>query len=350
MMAAEFDQELIEPFAKEIIRMPMANRYERSDEFASRWVEHQFAPARVNEPKYDLIIHGGWPLFGATATFRTMADKVLFLDHGVVPTRGYPPFQTMVLKKLVELRRKHLRKCSLVAAVSRFIGDSQTTVDTEGLVPLKILLNGTDHLEPRSSDQTEELGPEIDQVRELAKDHDLLLNLGRFESGTYKNSQAAVAAFELIRSARPKARLLVLETAENLKMPPHISEGIIPLGFPSDVTLAAIIKVVDAGISLSQWEGFNLPLVELLRAKVPAFALRIGAHPEVVPDPYFLNDDGPSLAARVLQHLENPGPAKSILESAETKAHWDYLTWDRFMTELLEFLAEHSTPTLASTA
>ena len=63
-------------------------------------------------------------------------------------------------------------------------------------------------------------------------------------------------------SALPAARLLVLESSSNLRLPAHLGHGVELIGFPDDNALGEIIRIVSLGLSTSLWEGYNLPLVE----------------------------------------------------------------------------------------
>ncbi len=337
MLAARMDRAHVEPVADAIETLPLPSAYRESDFFASRWFRSVFLPKAKALGGYDLIIHGGWPLFAATEDMRQLAPRVMFLDHGVVPEFGYPQTTQSVLRHLHELRRAHLPGCTHAAGVSRFIVETQTLPDTGGQVPVQVLLNGADHLVPGARPGAD--SAVVAQVEALrAGGHPLMLNLGRFEWGTYKNSQAALETFQLVRSALPQARLLILETPENLRIPSELAAGVIPLGFPDDAGLGLIIAKVSLGLSTSLWEGYNLPLVELLRQGTPALALEIGAHAEVVPDPWFLGPDTGHLAAKAVAILENGGAASARLQGASVQAHWDRLTWDNFIRAMLRFL------------
>jgi glycosyltransferase involved in cell wall biosynthesis len=167
----------------------------------------------------------------------------------------------------------------------------------------------------------------------------LILNLGRFEWGTYKNSQAALEVFQLIRSTLPSARMMVLEERKALSLPTHLAAGVEAIGFPDDQELSEIIRLADLGISTSLWEGFNLPLVELLQNGTPALALKVGAHAEVVPHPWFICKNRGEMAAKAIAIISDPDTARANLESSEAQAHWQHLSWERFIHELLAFVA-----------
>lgn len=336
MLAARYDRAAVEASAHAAVTMPMPSVYKRADEFCSRWFEQTFLPRAQAEGGYDLIIHGGWTLLGATAAMRRLAPRLLFLDHGVVPPAGYPAGTQEVLRQLQELRRRHLPDCTHAAGVSRFIVETQTIPDAGPGKPVQVVLNGADHLAPAAGESSH---PALGRVARLAgAGHPLILNLGRFEWGTYKNSHATLEIFRHIHSAYPAARLLVLESEENFRVPESLRAGVELLGFPDDAALAAIIRQVAVGISASLWEGYNLPLVELLRQGTPALAFRIGAHAEVVPDPWFLCANRAELAAKALGILENSAPARDRLDSVGARAHWASMTWDRFVREMLDFV------------
>lgn len=337
MLAARFDREPVAHASDEVFTLPLPRDYPRCDEFCSRWFERTFAPRARAAGGFDLIIHGGWPLFGATAVMRSLAPRVVFHDHGVVPSNGYPAGTRAVLDHLSELRARHLPGCTHGVGVSRFIVETQTRRDVGPAVPVQVVLNGADHL-AAAPEAPDSVGPALSRARQLAASgNPLLLSLGRFEWGTYKNSQAALEAFQLVRSAVPSARLLVLETRQNLVLPEHLASGVELIGFPDDANLAAIIRLLSAGISTSLWEGYNLPLVELLRAGVPAVALKVGAHAEVAPDPWFLAGSTAELAARVVSVLRDPAAARGRLARPASAEHWRPLTWDRATRDLAAF-------------
>lgn len=346
MLAARFDRPALEACSHSIVTLPMPTSYRHSDEFCSRWFIETFLPKARAQGGYDLIIHGGWPLFGATQAMRQLAPKVMFLDHGVVPIGGYPAATQAVLRHVQQLRTQYLPACTHAAGVSRFVVETQTIRDAGPKMPVQVLLNGADHLSPLTQFNTHK-HPAVFRVKQLVdQKNPLILSLGRFEWGTYKNSHVAVEIFQMIRSAIPTARLLILESAENLRLPDHLNSGVETIGFPDDDALTEIIRSVKLGISTSLWEGYNLPLVELLRSGTPALAFRLGAHAEVVPDPWFACANRAEMTARAVSILEDDQSARRLLSSPAANIHWQHLTWARFVAEMLSFL---DFPTVAVT-
>ena len=115
-------------------------------------------------------------------------------------------------------------------------------------------------------------------VRKLVEaDHKLVFNLGRWEPGCYKNSEAAFDVFRHIQREVPKAILLIL--GENsLEIPTDLAGAVLALGFPDDRDLTSLMKMVDLGISVSLWEGFNLPIAEMQWLGGTALAFNLAAH------------------------------------------------------------------------
>jgi hypothetical protein len=91
------------------------------------------------------------------------------------------------------------------------------------------------------------------------------------------------------------------------------------------------------GVSVSVWEGFNLPLGEMQLLGKTVLALDVAAHPEVAMVRWCLAQDVPDLAAKACVVLEGltrahePGPG--VREAWE--AHF---TWKRFQREFAQFL------------
>src|SRR5260370_41688420 len=75
------------------------------------------------------------------------------------------------------------------------------------------------------------------------------------------------------------------------------------IGLPADGELLEIKRLLDAGLSVSLWEGFNLPVAEMQYEDKPVFALNLAAHPEVVVSPEQLCSDAEDMAAKLARTL-----------------------------------------------
>jgi len=87
--------------------------------------------------------------------------------------------------------------------------------------------------------------------------------LGRWEPNCYKNSDAAYDILRQISDAVSAPILLILADPSSTKIPSDLRNCVYAIGFPDDNELIDIMKEVDLGISVSLWEGFNLPIAEM---------------------------------------------------------------------------------------
>jgi glycosyltransferase involved in cell wall biosynthesis len=167
-----------------------------------------------------------------------------------------------------------------------------------------------------------------------------VLCLGRWEATGYKNS---AAAFEVLRHLSQPVALLVLEQAENIQVPSDLLGQVFPIGFPDDAELKQVMLKADAGISMSLWEGFNLPLAEMQWLGRPALAFSLAAHPEVVAHPWYLCGDAKEMAAKLeaIFRGEDLEPDTKARALDRFRAHF---TWERFANsycDLFEKLVRH---------
>ena len=343
IMANRYDRETVESFASEIIDCPVECDSLNLNESTRDWLESNWHRISSQNNRPDIVIVGGWPFISAISFFREVCPNVLFIDFGVVPNYGYPKEMTITLDKLRALRRHHLRDASLIVGISRFVAESQSRPDSANTVPIRSILLGADHLSssrwlPAQFKTGSPDGPVIDVVRSLKRHgKKVLLCLGRWEPGCYKNSQAALEVMESLSTIHPDCVLLVLEHAPNINIPDHLKNTVLPIGFPDDHELIEIMGQVDLGLSLSLWEGFNLPLAEMQWAGRPALALDVAAHPEVIAHPWYLCRDTVEMTAKATELLDGRGP-----EWSEVAASLDrfrrYFHWDRFISEYSQIL------------
>ncbi len=158
------------------------------------------------------------------------------------------------------------------------------------------------------------------QVNRLSdQGHRLVISLGRFEPEGYKNSLAVYEVFARILEREPDARLLVLARPEDLQPPEALRHAVLPLGFLSDATLAAVMPRCALGLSLSRWEGFNLPLAEMQWCGRPVLAFNLAAHPEVAADPWLLCASLDEMADKAMALLQR-GLPPHIVERGSIRA------------------------------
>lgn len=346
MMAHRYDEKVVRSIASEVIHVPSdCGDYSRLDEFTADWLQRNWNSYFDNHKRPDVVLVGGWPFFTSIPFLREKAGAVVFSDHGVVPPEGYPEETQTVLRKLRKLRRRFLKDSSLIVGVSDFIVNTQSRPDSFGQVPLRTVLNGADHLDaPMWS--AEELRPASGPDRALEVPPSLkrrgrkeILALGRWEPGCYKNSEAALTVVQSVRAVVPDVVLLILADPKEAEVPPELADFVQPLGFPDDTELVKIMRHADIGISVSLWEGFNLPLAEIQWLDRPCLAFDVGAHPEVVLDPWFVCRDANEMAEKAIALLAGSGPGKKLRAQTMQKFRGKF-TWERAVKEYVEIFED----------
>ncbi|MCK5768897.1 glycosyltransferase family 4 protein [Algiphilus sp.] len=106
-----------------------------------------------------------------------------------------------------------------------------------------------------------------------------LMRLGPGE-GLYKGAEAYVALARRMRESGLDAELGLLGRGRARDARPFEAEGIRVIRNASDAERARFLAGLDVFVSMSLWEGCNLPLLEAQALGTPALALDTGAHPE----------------------------------------------------------------------
>ncbi len=107
-----------------------------------------------------------------------------------------------------------------------------------------------------------------------------------------KNMAGLLEAFGAFVAANPesKAKLVLTgalgwrlaEAEETFRKHRHLESRVVRTGFVSDRQLQILYEGAVAYLSLSHYEGFNLPLVEAMKCGIPVIASNVSSHPEVV--------------------------------------------------------------------
>ena len=101
--------------------------------------------------------------------------------------------------------------------------------------------------------------------------------------------------------------------------------GIIPHLNLSDEEKTTYLRSLDIFVSMSLWEGFNLPVTEAQALGTFSLALDVGAHPEVCP--YLLANP-----AEAIRYIERALKSPEWLEQASTSCYHfirDNFSWDQ---------------------
>lgn len=336
MMANRSDRNILSTFAQSTIEVPAdLCDYYNLNEWTADWLRNNWNHLFSGSNRPDAVIVGGWPFISAIPVFRQHGASVIFADFGVTPADGYSESHRRILEKLTSLRRQHLPSSSAITGLSDFVINTQTVPDSGGSVPVHRVYCGADHMEldlwttAQLAQSTNIQAHALDLVRTLkSSGSHVILGLGRWEPNCYKNSQASFDIMRRVSADIPNAKLLVLADANEVQPPSALRDCVVPIGFPDDVELLAIMREVEAGISTSLWEGFNLPLAEMQWLGRPAFVFRVGAHPEVAAHEWYLCDDAAAMAQKLVNTLRGQGLADSVHAAAINKFR-QHFTWDR---------------------
>lgn len=291
------------------------------------WIDH----------KPDVLVTGGWPFFELAARSGARGVPSLFIDAGAVPHDGYREPTISIQRELRRLRSRTLPFIDCILPNSDFTRDSQTIPDRGHNAGVITIRHGADHLNMGF----DAAGIDDCAEQELLSNLDarcragftLILTLGRFEEEGYKNSPMVFDVFARIREQVPDVFLLILAGPATVKVPPRVIDHTMCLTTLSDRTLQEVMRRCRLGLTLSLWEGFNAPLAEMQLAGNPVLAFNLGAHPEVVADPWFLCTSSADMARRAVQLLTQGLPQTISLRRrlaqsserlgwSETFEHW----------------------------
>lgn len=343
VIANRFDRCVVERFASRIVDLPgPPGRYFHLNEDTAEWLSLNWATLFDESSRPDVVFVGGWPFFAAIPFLRTVCPQVIFIDFGAVPWDGYEGGALLIQQKLRQLRAQFLPHSTRIVAISDFILHSQSLPDSAGSVPAETILLGADHVEAGlwTAGQVSGAASEGRCVAKLdclkTDGRPVILSLGRWEPGCYKNSEQA---FELLRGVRariPGAALAILaETGLNL--PADLQDAVVPIGFPCDAELLEVMRRADLGVSLSRWEGFNLPVAEMQWLARPALAFDLAAHPEVILHPWFLCLDLPEMIEKSVAILTGRVPVDATDPEA-IKPFRENFQWNRMVNQYHQLL------------
>jgi len=343
-VAQRADHDVLRRITDDIHTPPLhTGPYTELDQATAQWLRDNrqlFLPGGRDAAGTVALI-GGWPFYASIATFRQWGIPTVALDCGGVPYDDMQGPARLVQERLRAQRREFLPEARVVTPISHFVARTQSLPDAGPDVDIAMIHLGADHLAGGVDQSLWQHGQQA-QSAKASGDADqgpMIINLGRWETGNYKNSEGLYPIARQILAVHPKARFSVLATAEELQLPADLQGVILPLGHPSDADLTALMANAQLGISVSHWEGFNLPLAEMQQLRKPVLVLNIGAHPEVVADDRQLCSDEHEIGEKALQVL-----AGELLTGAEWETNLDTFqqtfTWQRTIKAYADLLGD----------
>jgi len=285
---------------------------------------------RWQQRRPDAVVVGGWPFFELAARAGAYDVASIFMDAGAVAQDGLPEPQLTIQRELRRIRQLTLPLIDRVLPISDFIRRTQSEPDRGNDTGVKTVLLGADHMALGTFGGDQQTGDSRDLVQRLerktGRGEQLLIALGRFEAHGYKNSPAIYDVFRMVLERAPSTRLLLLDAGQDCEVPADLTPLVELLGAPDDLTLQEIMRLCAAGISTSLWEGFNLPIAEMQWLGRPAVAFSLGAHPEVVAEPWLLCDDTKEMATKIVALLKGDGSPELHARFAEfrERRQWEF--------------------------
>lgn len=211
------------------------------------------------------------------------------------------------------------RRAAAVICVSEFT--AQEAADVLGVRDAHVVPNGVD---PRYLDAAP---LDAGQRRLLGVDGPYVLHAGG--AGARKNLPALADAWPIVRRRRPELTLM-------LAGPEHPARTSLFAGTPGarllgrvhDDLMPGLVAGASAIVVPSTYEGFGLPVLEAMAARVPVVAANAGSLPEVAGGfAVLVEPDATSLAAGLLDATSGDSAVERLLQGG--RAHAGEFTWQR---------------------
>jgi GT2 family glycosyltransferase/glycosyltransferase involved in cell wall biosynthesis len=262
---------------------------------------------------HDIVCITAFPFFGLIPKLRTPAVAV---DYGDVPAAGLPAKRRANLAYMkLRQQRVSFPKAKAIVTISDFV---RSALPSSLRSRARTIYLGVDHY-PAAEDGE---GGEMRRRLGIADEAFVALYVGRLnaEGQPYKGTADLLSMAPRWREAGVVLVMAGLGTeadAEAIR-----AAGAIPALRVSPSDMPGLYSSADLYVTASRWEGFDLPVMEAAYQGVPAVALRVGAHPEVVADGStgVLVDDVPALEATVTSLYRDPAHVAAMGAAAAERA------------------------------
>jgi glycosyltransferase involved in cell wall biosynthesis len=246
-------------------------RYKRSLLSPRRTEENAWNALRSFVEDFDVVLACTFPYYYVASR---AGKPWIAIDFGVVPPRFY---RGRVRRELEYHKRSHYIQCYPEASEVICISDYLRQQLPENLrKSARVIYPGVDHY-PRSS---------LCDIKKLFNIKGLLLMYaGRsMDFSPYKNTSSLLRVVREIQDSSEGARLLISTSCGGEEKSRLEQTGALVLNGVTMEFMPSIYDSADIYLTATQWEGFDLPLLEASYFGLPVVAYKIGAHPEIVQD------------------------------------------------------------------
>ncbi len=343
MMGNKLDSAAVEKCSDRFIFVPEAPDYLHGNDYTLEYIEKHWDAWFNNEEAPDIALIAGWPFYRCINFLRGKCGTAIFHDYGAVPMEGMSEPQRITQTELRRLRKENLKYADRIIAISSFLEETQSKKDAEEadhVIPTSNVLLGIDHLDMHLWNKEELDIAQKDVLKDIEKfkkeGYKIIFQPGRWENGNYKNSSACIDVIKKLNEKNIRHKILVLSKLEEMgELPEGTEDSFYCLGFVDDNTMRKAMELSDAGMSPTLWEGFDLPLGEMQYLNRPMFVLNVGAHPEVVANPYFLCEDMDELGNKLTGFLEKGLPFSEEEFLADCEKFRKNFTWAGCASKML---------------
>ncbi len=228
----------------------------------------------------DVIVPATFPFYGARCAY---AGPIVHYDFGNVPTSGFS-LRGKANWQYLHLMETYLHtlRADAVVTISQFLAQRFLP---EAQHKLHVIHLGGDHYYSAMLQRGEEQNELRRRTRERLGISESEIALGcctrlHRRHAPYKNLSELIAVWKSLRAQGAPVKLALAGLGSPEDEAWLRAEGADPLLNLPPEEMPAFYSALDIYASPSEWEGFNLPLVEAAWFGVPAVAFNVAAHPE----------------------------------------------------------------------
>jgi len=269
---------------------------------------------------YDLIISHDYPVHWLAHMTRKFCNvKYVYRAHGLRPASLFPRFYERAYMRVTQfLWRRSVSNADVVMAVSNFLREElKTKYNIDSQVVYDKFAKSVFHPGIDGSKIRDEYG---------LNEAPVILFVGRLDP--FKGVHLLIEAFNTVRTAIPRAKLLIVGKATHsyyLKLVKEKgNDSVILADYVKDEELPYYYAACDVYATASLNENFNRPLVEAQACGKPVVAFNLCAHPEVVQQDItgFLVEprDSKQLAEAIIKILNDKSLAQRMGEAGYKRA------------------------------